>query len=355
MAHFILSSQELKEQIGQNVISADTPIEDGLIQPASIDLRFGKTAWRVAASFLPGGQKMSVEDKVAPLKMHDVDLTNGGILEKGCVYIVPLQEELDLPKHLKGRANPKSSTGRLDVFARILTDGADSFDNIPAGFKGRLYAEIAPRTFSIRARTGDRMTQLRLMKEDHTQNNISKPHMMPFTVDVDGTSKGAISGTTEFPPIIGWRARKHAGLVDLSHIKHYPVLDFWEPVFARKDGGVILDPDDFYILATKETVSIPYDYAAEMLAYDTSFGEFRVHYAGFFDPGFGMETAGGKGAKGVLEVRTHEVPFLIDRDQIVGRLSFEPMSQIPEKIYGTALGSNYQGQGLHLAKQFAAL
>lgn len=355
----ILPSQELEQAIAQKIITADNPIGADSVQPASLDLRLGMVAWRVAASFLPSGSQTSVEEKVKSLLMHEIDLTQGGILEKGCVYVVPLQEELNLPIDMKGRANPKSSTGRLDIFARVMTDGGDSFDNIPAGFKGRLYAEISPRTFSVRVRTGDKLTQLRLMREASEDVIKHEPYYVPFTVDVDGSSSfhGTMPSVTGFPPIIGWRARKHAGLIDLSKIAYYSVLDYWEPVFARPKGGIILDPDDMYILATKEKVVIPHDYAAEMLGYDASFGEFRVHYAGFFDPGFGEkndDTEVGL-SRGVLEVRTHEVPFLIEEGQIVGRLMFERMASVPHKIYGRSLGSHYYGQGLRLAKQFAPM
>jgi dCTP deaminase len=261
-----------------------------------------------------------------------------------------LQESLNLPPYLAGRANPKSSTGRLDIFARVLTDGGDVFDDIPAGYGGKLYVEIAPRTFSIRVRPNDRLVQLRLMDNRHVAQTTVPP-LTPFTVDVTGALLPQHPSC--FPPVIGWRARKHAGLVDLSLINHYPVLDYWEPIFARQQGGIILDPDDFYILATNENIAIPNHCAAEMLAYDTSFGEFRVHYAGFFDPGFGFGDT--MKSRGVLEVRTHEVPFLMSENQIVGRLSFIPMLEIPDKIYGVSVGSNYQGQTLKLAKQFKAL
>ncbi len=345
----ILPSQLLSSAIEDRYIHAVNPIPQDNIQPASLDLRLDNIAWRVAASFLPASTE-SVMDKVKNVQMHECDLSNGFIFEKGCVYIVPLQESLALPSYIAGRANPKSSTGRLDIFARVLTDGGDVFDDIPAGYCGKLYVEISPRTFSIRVRPNDRLVQLRLMDNRYYQKNKA-PHFIPFTVDVTG---GLLQEhASPFPPVIGWRARKHAGLIDLSLVNHYPVLDYWEPIFARKQGGIILDPDDFYILATNEEIAIPHDCAAEMLAYDTSFGEFRVHYAGFFDPGFGMGDS--VKSRGVLEVRTHEVPFLMSENQIVGRLSFTPMIDIPDKIYGVSMGSNYQGQTLKLAKQFLPL
>jgi len=345
----ILPSQHLEVMLQEGFIyTKDQPIPAENIQPASIDLRLGDFAWRIAASFLPSIHE-SVQDKIQNIQMHKCPLQDGFIFEKGCVYIVPLQEQLNLPEYLYGRANPKSSTGRLDVFARVLTECGDVFDDIPAGYKGQLYVEIAPRTFSIRVRKNDRLVQLRIMDARHKDNQPLKsaPQMTSFTVDVTG---GLISkGHTSIPPIIGWRARKHAGLIDLSLINHYPILDYWEPIFARTRGGIILDIDDFYILATNENIEIPSHLAAEMLAYDTSFGEFRVHYAGFFDPGFGSHC----NARGVLEVRTHEVPFWISENQVVGRLAFSPMLEEPQKIYGKEMGSNYQGQTLKLAKQFA--
>jgi dCTP deaminase len=346
----ILPSQRIQNAITNNHIIADTPIPDDNIQPASLDLRLGNIAWRVAASFLPVASQ-SIMDKVTDVQMHECDLSNGFIFEKGCVYIVPLQERLNLPSYIAGRANPKSSTGRLDILARVLTDGGDVFDDIPEGYKGQLYAEIAPRTFSIRVRPNDRLVQLRLMDNRYNQN-VKLPNLTPFTVDVTGELLPQHTHSP-FPPVIGWRARKHAGLVDLSLINHYPVLDYWEPIFARNQGGIILDPDDFYILATNENIVIPNNFAAEMLAYDTAFGEFRVHYAGFFDPGFGFGDT--VKSRAVLEVRTHEVPFLISENQSVGKLSFIPMIEVPEKIYGVTMGSNYQGQTLKLAKQFKGL
>jgi dCTP deaminase len=351
----ILPSQYLEDAIKQSFIVSNHIIPNDNIQPASLDLRLGSVAWRIAASFLPSSQE-SVREKIQNVQMHECDLSHGFVFEKGCVYIVPLQESLQLPDFLYGRANPKSSTGRLDVFARVLTEYGDVFDDIPQGYQGQLYVEIAPRTFSIRVRQGDRLVQLRLLDKrfENTINNQLVMNYTSFTVDVKGglINEMALYQATNWPKIIGWRARKHAGLIDLSLIKHYPVLDFWEPVFARAKGGVILDPDDFYILATNENIEIPNNMAAEMLAYDTAFGEFRVHYAGFFDPGFGW--GDNVKARGVLEVRTHEVPFLITENQVVGRLSFLPMIEIPQKIYGQSLGSNYQGQTLSLAKQFAS-
>jgi len=357
----VLPSQLLKAAVSAGKISVfgDSAIHPGQIQPASLDLRLGHIAYRVPASFLPGANHR-VETRLNDLQMHVLDLSDGAVLEKGCVYIVPLMERLNLGPDIAGRANPKSSTGRLDVFARVITDGGTSFDDIPPGYKGPLYAEISPRTFSVSIRPGTRLVQLRLKIHGQASGTSKDQAVLParadmaFTMDVSGTASGSaeIALKTGMPPIVGYRARKHAGLIDIEKINHYDPLDFWEPVFARRKGGVVLDPDDFYILATRESVSVPPEFAAEMQAYDVSVGEFRVHYAGFFDPGFGWQAAGGGGSRAVLEVRTHEVPFLIDEDQIVGRLVYEALIETPDILYGSGLKSNYQGQSLALSKQF---
>lgn len=351
---YVLPSQSIRDCIRQNILTAEKPIDEQQIQPSSLDLRLGDIAYRVSASFLPGGGQNSIRDKIDDLQMHRLDLTAGAVLEKGCVYIVPLLESCCFPDQVWGKANPKSSTGRLDVFARVISDGGNAFDDIRVGYSGQLYVELSPRTFSVRVRTGDRLCQLRLFQEEAGEIPVPPADLqkLPFTVDVSGESNPFEAAIPGFPPIVGWRARKHAGLIDVSFVNHYNILDYWEPVFARPQGGIILDPDDFYILATQEMLSVPPEYSAEMLAYNTALGEFRVHYAGFFDPGFGMTSQGGQGSRGVLEVRTHEVPFFIDKNQIVGHLVYDSLLAIPDKIYGKEMGSHYQGQGLHLAKFF---
>ena len=359
----IFPSQSLRALIDAGTVSASQPITPDLIQPASIDLRLGDHAWRVQASFLPGPDA-TVEEKVRAFEMHRVDLTDGAVLEKGCVYIVPLMESLDLPEDISAFANPKSSTGRLDIFTRVISDQGTRFDLIRPGYKGPLYAEVSPKTFSIAVRTGSRLTQLRLRRglsevspEDLLQLHqetrlvdtavdaaeIAEHRSLSLRLDLAGSGSDGI---------VGWRARHHAGIVDVDRPNHYDPADFWEPVAAR-NGGIILNPDDFYILATREAVTVPPDYAAEMVAYDTLVGEFRVHYAGFFDPGFGWDPDDASiGSRGVLEVRSHDVPFLLEHEQVIGRLRYERLTARPEKIYGSGIGSHYQGQGLKLAKQF---
>jgi len=372
----VLSSQEILELIHKNVITSENGIEKDLIQPASIDLRLGIKAWRVPASFLPGkGNKVS--SRLKDLAMHEFSLIDGAVLECGCVYIVKLLENVNLTDNLTGIANPKSSTGRLDVFTRLIVDGAMEFEEVPAGYQGPLYVEISPRTFSVLVRTGSRLNQLRLKRghsftsdkemeilQEHVglvrnQDNINLldkiKNGVPLSVDLIGENG-----------LIGYKARKHSMLIDIDKPNHYKRELFWEKItvedllyqggnYQKKNnkGSLILSPDAFYILASKEYVSVPSKYAAEMRAYDTKVGEFRAHYAGFFDPGFGLTELGASKTKAVLEVRSHDVPFLIEQDQTVCRLVYEPMANVPSILYGEAGSSNnYQAQGLKLAKHF---
>jgi dCTP deaminase len=359
----ILPVQHLQQAIYDGAIAADQQITAAQLQPASLDLRLGTNAWRVQASFLPGS-KMTVADKLAKFAMHKIDLAEGAVLERGCVYIVKLQESLALPRGLSAIANPKSSTGRLDIFTRLICDHATEFESVADGYKGPLYAEISPRTFSVLVRSGSRLSQLRLRQG---QANVSDDAMHSLHTVV-GLVHGERSGevdiqdgiglTVNLEPdqksgMIGWRARKHAGLIDIDATASCPVDAFWERV-APSDlaaGGLVLNPDEFYILASREFVTVPRDHAAEMRAYDTRVGEFRAHYAGFFDPGFGMAELGASQTRAVLEVRSHDVPFLIEQGQTVCRLVYEPMLAVPDVLYGSS-GSNYQSQGLRLAKHF---
>lgn len=328
----ILPAQSIETLIATGAITSDTEFDHDQVQPASLDLRLSDQAWRVRASFLPGKRK--VEERIADVAMHAIEITEAGVvLEKGCVYIVRLQERLKLPQGLIARANPKSSTGRVDVFVRLLTDRGASFDDVDEGYDGPLYMEVAPQTFSILVRPGTRLNQLRLKAGD-------PPKLETRSVGVD----------LQGGDIVGFRGRRHAGVVDLDHIAGHDPRDFWEPLSLRR-GELLLDPGEFYILASSDDVEIPVDQAAEMTPIDPSVGEFRVHYAGFFDPGFGTDEAHGAGSKGVLEVRTHDTPFLLEHGQIVARLVYEPLTERPSRLYGES-GSHYQSQGLKLSKHF---
>jgi dCTP deaminase len=329
----ILPCQSIEALIAGGAIASDTPFDLDQVQPASLDLRLSDQAWRVRASFLPG--RRQVLDRIADVAMHAIDLSGGVVLEKGCVYIARLQERLSLPKGLIARANPKSSTGRVDVFVRLLTDRGASFDDVDEGYGGPLFLEIAPQTFSILVRPGTRLNQLRLKTGE-------PPRLETRSVGVD--LEAGENG------VVGYRGRRHAGVVDLDRIDGHDPRDFWEPMTLRR-GELLLDPGEFYILASNEAVEIPVMQAAEMTPIDPSVGEFRVHYAGFFDPGFGTDEAHGAGSKGVLEVRTHDTPFLLEHGQIVARLVYEPLTERPSRLYGEG-GSHYQRQGLKLSKHF---
>ena len=359
----ILPLQDIREAAEAGMISAVTPITERQMQPASLDLRLGSRAWRVQSSFLPGPETR-VEDKLARLAMHQIDLSGGAVLERGCVYIVELQESLALESDVSAMANPKSSTGRLDIFTRLITDRAPEFEAVAAGYQGPLYAEISPRTFSVLVRPGSCLSQLRLrrrpasMSDDAMKDLQRDVGLVSGTDDVDIRDGVALSvnlAPAREDAIIGWRARKHAGLIDIDAPASCQVDAFWERL-TKSDlvaGGLVLHPDEFYILASREYVTVPRDHAAEMRAYDTRVGEFRAHYAGFFDPGFGMRELGAGNTRAVLEVRSHDVPFLIEEGQTVCRLVYEPMVAVPDSLYGASgSGSNYQSQGLRLAKHF---
>jgi dCTP deaminase len=362
-ANGILPVQQLRQAIEAGIIAAENDIEAAQTQPASLDLRLGSDAWRVQASFLPG-RGLSVTDKLEKFAMHRIDLSDGAVLERGCVYIVRLQESLCLPADLSAMANPKSSTGRLDIFTRLITDGAGEFEAVENGYEGPLYAEISPRTFSVLVRSGSRLSQLRLRRGPAVISDNAMQELQETTGLVHGSEtpdiRDGVGLSVNLLPdeksgMIGWRARKHAGLIDIDAPRSCSVNAFWERLTEADlvAGGLVLNPDEFYILASREFVTVPQGYAAEMRAYDTRVGEFRAHYAGFFDPGFGMVELGAGQTRAVLEVRSHDVPFLIEQGQTVCRLVYEPMAERPEALYGDAGStSNYQSQGLRLAKHF---
>ncbi|NVK34076.1 MAG: 2'-deoxycytidine 5'-triphosphate deaminase [Rhodobacteraceae bacterium] len=355
----ILPAHIIEGMFDDGQIKSDVAPVDGQIQPASLDLRLGSTAYRVRASFLPGhGRKVS--EKLEALKLHTFDISEGAVLETGCVYIVTLQEALALPEFVSATANPKSSTGRLDVFTRVITDDGIAFDTVPAGYTGPLYAEISPLTFPILVRSGSRLSQIRFRNgesviADAELRQIHADHMLMhsgierigggvhLSIDLAGSGEGSL---------VGYRAKHHSGLIDVDQPAAQEPLDFWEPIYRRGAAELILDPNEFYILVSQEAVHVPPQYAAEMVPFDALVGEFRVHYAGFFDPGFGHSGAGGHGSRAVLEVRSHDVPFIVEHGQTVGRLVYEKMSEVPTRLYGQGIGSNYQGQALKLSKHF---
>ncbi len=355
----ILPDSAIRELFDSKALLADKALDHDQIQPASLDLRLGQVAYRIRASFLPGSNSL-VADKLARLRMHEIDLAEGAVLETGCVYLVPLLESLDLSAAVAASANPKSSTGRLDIFTRVITDGSQAFDRIAAGYRGPLYLEISPSTFPIVVRAGSRLAQMRFRTGDaflddrqlavvhNTQRLIDTdtPNIFDRGIGVSIDLRGADDG------LIGYRGKRHTGVIDVDRKGELEVLDYWEPIYNRGSDDLVLDPDEFYILASREAVHVPPELAAEMVPFDPMVGEFRVHYAGFFDPGFGHANAGGHGSRAVLEVRNHEVPFILEHGQLIGRLVYEHMQSRPNKLYGQGTGSSYQAQGLKLSKHF---
>jgi len=355
----ILPDRMIAAMADAGLILPAYPFVESQIQPASLDLRLGEVAYRVRASFLPGPDS-TVAQRIDELKLHEIDLTDGAVLETNCVYIVPLLESLALPPSVLAAANPKSSTGRLDVFTRVIADGTRRFDAIGAGYHGPLYAEISPKTFPVLLREGSRLSQIRFRTGHPLLDNdaLEELHARERLVDIDEADlNGGLALSVDLSGegsdgFVGYRAKRHTGVIDIDRRSGYTVGEFWEPIRARPDRSLILDPGEFYILASKEAVQVPPDFAAEMVPFDPLVGEFRVHYAGFFDPGFGYAGAGGQGSRAVLEVRSREVPFILEHGQIVGRLVYEKMLSRPDALYGQRIASNYQGQGLKLSKHF---
>jgi dCTP deaminase len=360
----ILPSQIIRQLIATGRIHSSPEITEEQIQPASIDLRLGRVAYRVQASFLPG-KHSTVERKIRELLITEVDLTKPTVLEKGCVFIVPLLEELSLPPDLLVKANPKSTTGRLDIFTRLITDYGTEFEWVPKGYTGRLYAEIVSRTFSVTVTTGTKLNQLRFIRGAPPSSDrmlIALNEGDPLVFEDEGSPaspyiKDGLRISLDLSPssddrIVAYRAKQNSPAIDLGRKNFYQPSEFWEPIYSPGRKGIILNPDDFYLLSSREKVRVPPQFAAELVPYDPSMGELRIHYAGFFDPGFGYGVSDILGTKAVLEVRAHEVPVVIEDRQIIGRLVYSRMMGVPEKIYGTSIGSSYQLQASMLSKQF---
>lgn len=352
----VLPDRVLRDMIDGGAIVATPDVLPAQIQPASLDLRLGDVAYRVRASFL-SGQTRTVATRLKDFEMHQIDLTDGAVLEKGAVYVVLLAEALNLPKGICGAASAKSSIGRLDLLTRVITDYGVEFDRVPDGYSGPLYVEICPQSFSVVAHAGQMMNQIIFRRGETiiSDAELRDLHARSPIVSGDAVISDGLGFSVDLRPasgtLVGYRAKPHAGVVDLNKLNHYEAKDFWEEVHTDH-GWIILDPGAFYILVSRESIAIPPSHAAEMAPYLAMVGEFRVHYAGFFDPGFGYDAAGGAGSRGVLEVRCHEAPFVLEHGQIVGRLVYEKMTEIPQTLYGREIASNYQGQGLKLSKHF---
>jgi dCTP deaminase len=354
----LLPRQDVVGLVKAGGIRAANPVLENQFQPASLDLRLGAKAYRLRASFLPG-RGTTIERRLARVALHEIDISEGAVLERGCVYLVKLQEELALPPDIACSTNPKSSTGRLDVFSRVISDAGSEFDRVPAGYHGPLYAEISPRTFSVVVRAGTRLNQARFRRGDALlgDHELLALHKKEVLVDDDANIETGLKLSVDLEGqdsegVIGYRAQHHTNVIDVDQVARYEILDFWEPIHLHGRGELILDPGQFYILASRETIHIPPSVAAEMVPFDPLVGDFRVHYAGFFDPGFGSPKANGSRARAVLEVRSFEVPFTLEHGQTIGRLVFEKLTAEPDTLYGGRIGSNYQSQGLRLSKHF---
>ena len=364
----LFGRQKIKAMIGRKLIRAELPLESSQLQPASLDLRLSKEAYRVRASFLPGRER-TVRDRLKSLNAEPVSLAGkGAVLEKGIVYVARLMERLELRPNLSGAANPKSSTGRIDIFTRLIVDGGEAFDDVPLDYKGELWLEISPRSFSVRVKAGTKLNQVRFrsrhpqQRDRHTftldDADLRKRHLASSLVDSPLDLREGVVLRVDLgglgENVVGYRAIKNSDVIDVNRLRGYAMEDFWEPIHAGEDRRLILDPDQFYILASREKVQIPSDLAAEMAPIDPAIGEFRVHYAGFFDPGFGQGKDGRPSARAVLEVRSRDVPFLLEDGQPVGRLVYEKLAGLPDALYGADATSSYQHQGLKLSKHFRA-
>ena len=361
-AHGILPRQLLKAAAADGAIAARTPIPESSFQPASLDLRLSDRGWRLRTSFLPGNE--AVESRLPDFSMGEIDLRKEAILERNRPYLIPLMEEFRLPRGFRAKANPRSSTGRMDVFTRVITDAGARFDEIEDGYQGRLYLEIVPLSFTVSVKAGTSLNQVRLMKGEVGTRTETGGQSREPTLFRDGTAVAWVPDmSTAFLSIdlstdgksVGYRAKTHSGLLDLSRKGAYDPEDFWEPVTPDRQGRLILEPETFYLLVSREAVRLPPDYAAEMTAYDPTSGELRTHYAGFFDPGFGYSpVTENVGSRAVMEVRAHDVPFMVEHGQDIARLEFARMLDTPDVLYGEErAASSYQGQDLFLSKHFA--
>lgn len=358
----VLASQHIEGLIQRNRITAPVGFDIDQVQPSSLDLRLGHTAYEVQASFLPG-ERRTVRNRVKDLLIEEIDLRNGAVLRCGHVYIIPILEELHLTSEYSAKANPKSTTGRLDVFTRLIVDFGQEFETVPSGYRGPLYVEVVPRTFDVRVRTGARLNQLRVARgspnaSDTDLSRLNAERHIVFSSErvpvkpqiEEGLWLGVDLTARDPSQIVGYRAKRHTPVIDIGNVNHYEIDDFWDPIIEPSTASLVLDPNDFYILVSKERIRIPATHAADMVPYDPSVGEFRVHYAGFFDPGFGCADPAGTPA--VLEVRSHEVPFVLEDGQPVARLVYERLLAPPTRLYGFGIGSSYQSQGLALSKHF---
>jgi dCTP deaminase len=366
-----LTNQSIELACHEGMIHSRVSLLASQFQPVSLDLRLGSHAYRIQSSFLP--ENDTVDTKLNEVKLYKIDLRDGGILEKGAIYLIPLLEELAFPEKFQGRTNPKSSTGRLDMFTRVIVDHGHRFDEIPNGYRGKMYLEVIPRSFPVRVREGLRLNQLRIFQGDphlsdvQLKNHYKKTPILfgdggrPVGVEKVKVDNGLfisldLAGARK-DRIVAYKAKTNSSVIDVSLNRHYHPMDFWEPITLTqiRNKRLILEPESFYIMMSKEKICIWPHLLAEMVAYEPNSGELRTHYAGFFDPGFGWhggKTLKNQGTSAVMEVRPHDVPFMVEDGQTFCRLKFESVIEKPTKVYGKKIKSNYHSQGLALSKYF---
>ncbi|WP_437676659.1 2'-deoxycytidine 5'-triphosphate deaminase [Sorangium sp. So ce131] len=364
----ILPIQDLRQLAASGAITAAAGLSPAQFQPNSVDLRLGPKAYRTRCSFLPvPGARSTATSLLDEFAMYEIDLRDGYVFECNKTYLIPLCEELALPEHVWGAANPKSSAGRLDMLARVITEDGHVFDSIPHGYRGKMYLDLMTRSFPIKLREGDSLVQLRLLTgkdaviPDDELRALIDEHQLVRTasgipvaakdLEIDDGILLTVRLRGHGDETVGYVSRKSTPVVDFSK-KDHPVRPYWTYIPGRRSEPLILLPEEFYIFSSNEKVRIPPQMCAEMVAFDVRSGEVRTHYAGFFDSGFGMS---GAGAHVVLEVRNRDMPFLLQHGQHLFRLRYFRNTEAPAALYGVDLDSHYQGQGLRLAKQFRAV
>jgi len=323
------------------------------IQPSSIDLSLSDECYEIKTSFLSPDSK--VRDKLNKIYSKKINLKTSKIFKKNKTYIVRLNETLHLNNSISGHCNPKSSTGRLNIFCRTILDYCDEYEKIPKNYNGEIFLEITTRSFDIKISKGDKLNQMRLRKKTNNYLNdkdlkkINKRNALIFTNKKNIIENGLRISVdlSNDNKICAYVAKKTSLNINFSKISFYEIKKFWKPL-KPVNNSLIIEKNKFYILKSREKIRIPSNLAGEMIPYDTGIGDFRAHYAGFFDPGFGDP----KGSYAVLEVKTNELPFILEDGQTIARIKYEKLNKKTFLVYGSIINSNYQNQKLALSKHF---
>ncbi|MDA1284586.1 MAG: 2'-deoxycytidine 5'-triphosphate deaminase [Proteobacteria bacterium] len=328
----ILIKKNIEELIKKKIILITSSFNKSQIQPASLDLTLSSNCYRIKASFIPNNKKVS--QLIESLALSKINLNNENLLEKNCIYLCELNEHLNLNNAYSAKSNPKSTTGRLDIFTRLITDYGKEYDVVDRGYNGKLYLEIIPQSFSIIVKKGLSLNQIRFYKDHLIINSFIKSQDISIYIKKN--------------EICAYKAIKNTSAINLNKLNHYKINDFWETIIP-KNNNFIIEKDEFYILRSLENIKIKDTIAAELEPFGDNFGNFRVHYAGFFDPGFGNNKLG---TPAVFELRAYDTPFYVENKQKVARLNFYKLIEKSINTYGKKIKSNYHNQKLKLAKQF---